>query len=113
VEGISQIVLAAAAIRTLGPGSVVISMGKEGAVLDESSHAWIARSPHVEERNPIGAGDSMVGGLVYGLQAGFDLAESLRWGIACGAATASLSGTAVGDRDLVEALLARVQIEPA
>jgi fructose-1-phosphate kinase PfkB-like protein len=55
----------------------------------------------------------MVGGLVWGLQAGYDTAEALRWGIACGAATASLSGTAVGNRDMVEALLARVQIEPA
>jgi fructose-1-phosphate kinase PfkB-like protein len=54
-----------------------------------------------------------VGGLVYGLQAGFDLVEALRWGVACGAATASLSGTAVGDRALVESLLAQVKIEPA
>ena len=113
VESLSQIVASAAAIRTLGPSCVVVSMGKDGALLYEEGHAWIARSPHIEERNPIGAGDSMVGGLVYGLQAGFDLAEALRWGVASGAATASLSGTAVGDRDLVEALLARVQIEPA
>lgn len=112
VESLAQVRLAAAAIRDLGPGQVVVSLGKEGALLYTEGRAWMARSPSIEERNPIGAGDALVGGLVYGLQAGFDLAEALRWGVACGAATASLSGTAVGDRELVETLLDRVQIEP-
>jgi 1-phosphofructokinase/6-phosphofructokinase 2 len=54
----------------------------------------------------------MVGGLVYGLQAGSGLVEALRWGVACGAATASLSGTAVGSRALVEELLDQVELKP-
>jgi 1-phosphofructokinase family hexose kinase len=112
VDTLPQIIAAAAAIQDMGATSVVVSMGKDGAMLYEDGKAWIAHSPRIEERNPIGAGDSMVGGLVWGLQAGYDTAEALRWGIACGAATASLSGTAVGSRDMVEALLDRVQIEP-
>ncbi len=72
---------------------------------------WIAAPPKIEERNPIGAGDSMVGGLVWGLHRGLAMEEALRWGIACGAATASLSGTAVGTRPLVEKLVAEVNIE--
>lgn len=111
VDSLSQITAAAIAITEMGVNCVVISMGKDGAMLHEDGKTWIAYSPPIEEINPIGAGDSLVGGLVYGLQAGFDKAESLRWGIACGAAAASLSGTAVGDRDLVEKLLAQVQIQ--
>jgi 1-phosphofructokinase family hexose kinase len=113
VDTLPQIITAASAIQEMGATIVVISMGKDGAMLFADCKAWIGRSPRIEERNPIGAGDSMVGGLVWGLQAGYDTAEALRWGIACGAATASLSGTAVGDRDMVEALLSQVQIEPA
>ena len=111
VDDISQVVAAAAAIQALGAGCVVVSMGKDGAMLYADNQAWIAHSPPVEERNPIGAGDSMVGGLVFGLQSDCELAEALRWGIACGAAAASLSGTAVGDRALVETLLAQVHLE--
>lgn len=111
VDTLQQIAAAAATIHKMGVTSVVISMGKDGAMLHSEGKTWIAHSPPVEEINPIGAGDSLVGGLVYGLQAGYDQAESLRWGIACGAAAASLSGTAVGDRELVEKLLAQVNIE--
>lgn len=111
VDDISQVVASAAAIQALGVGCVVVSMGKDGALLYTDRQAWIAHSPPIQERNPIGAGDSMVGGLVYGLQSGCELAEALRWGIASGAAAASLSGTAVGDRTLVETLLAQVHLE--
>jgi len=34
----------------------------------------------------------------------------LRWGVACGAATASLAGTAMGSYPLVEQLVARVRV---
>jgi 1-phosphofructokinase family hexose kinase len=112
VDTLEQIATAATAIQEMGVDCVVISMGKDGAMLHEDGKTWIAHSPPIEEINPIGAGDSLVGGLVYGLHAGFDKAEALRWGIACGAAAASLSGTAVGDRQLVERLLAQVQVEP-
>ena len=113
VDTLPQIIAAAGAIQEMGATCVVISLGKDGAMLYAERKGWIGHSPLIEERNPIGAGDSMVGGLVWGLQASLDLPEALRWGIACGAATASLSGTAVGDRNLVESLLKRVEIEPA
>lgn len=111
VDSVSQITAAAAAIQNMGAGSVVVSLGKDGALLFAHQQGWIAHSPKIVERNPIGAGDSMVGGMVWGLQAGRTLPDALCWGIACGAAAASLSGTAVGDRALVESLLPQVQLE--
>jgi len=112
VDSLEQIIAAAQAIRELGTQVVVVSMGKDGAMLVHEDQVWIAKSPKIEERNPIGAGDSMVGGMVWGLHAGLELHEALRWGVACGAAAASLSGTGVGSRDLVASLHARVSIEP-
>jgi 1-phosphofructokinase family hexose kinase len=108
-----EIAAAAAAILEMGPEHIVTSLGKDGAMLLEDGQAWIAKSPKIEERNPIGAGDSMVGGLVWGLQQNLSLREALRWGVACGAATASLSVTAVGTRPLIESLFAQGAIEPA
>jgi 1-phosphofructokinase family hexose kinase len=113
VDSLAEIAAAATAILRMGPAHIVISLGKDGAMTVDDGQVWTARSPQIEERNPIGAGDSMVGGLVWGLQQGLDLREALRWGIACGAATASQSGTAVGNRQMVEDLLARVAIESA
>lgn len=111
VDSHAQIAAAARAILEMGVVSVVISLGKDGAMLVENGKAWIAHSPKIQERNPIGAGDSMVGGIVWGLQADLPLREALRWGVACGAGTASLSGTAVATLELAEKLLSQVKIE--
>jgi len=106
----AEIAAAGKAIHTLGAGNVIISLGKQGALLVGGQRAWLAASPDIEERNPIGAGDSMVAGLVWGLSQGDDMPEALCRGIACGAATASQSGTAVGTLSQVKALLARVSL---
>jgi 1-phosphofructokinase family hexose kinase len=93
-----------------GVQQIVISMGKDGAVLVEGAQAWLVTPPRIQQRNPIGAGDSLVGGLVYGLSQGEPLLEALKWGVACGAATAARAGTAVGTRDEVLALRSQVQV---
>jgi 1-phosphofructokinase family hexose kinase len=102
---------AARSIVATGPEQVVISMGKAGALLVNRTGAWQVHSPTIQARNPIGAGDSLVGGLVWGLAQGFSALEALCWGAACGAATASLDGTTVGSRHKVEALRSEVQID--
>ncbi len=86
-------------------------MGKAGALLQTAEGTWLTKSPKIQEKNPIGAGDSMVGGLVWALTRGLGLKESLGWGVASGAATASLSGTEVGSQALIEKLLAQVEYE--
>ncbi len=110
VETITDITAAGLAIHKIGGSVVVVSRGKDGASLTDGQTAWHATAPLIEERNPIGAGDSMVAGLVWGLSQGYDLGEALRWGVACGAATASLSGTAVGSQELVRSLLPKITV---
>ena len=100
----AQITVAAQALQKMGVANVVVSLGKKGALLVSPDEDRLVESPKIEERNPIGAGDSLVGGLTWGLSEGLSLAEALRWGIACGAAAASLSGTEIGSRELVEKL---------
>lgn len=106
-----EIAAAAAEIRRMGAQNVVVSMGKAGALLHASDGAWLTHTPKIKEKNPIGAGDSMVGGLVWALTQGIALKESLGWGVASGAATASLPGTEVGSRPLIEELFSQVQYE--
>lgn len=98
------------AISAMGPGSVIISLGKEGAVLVDGGKAWLAASPKIVAANPIGAGDSMVAGVVWGLSQGDSMQDALCKGIACGAATASQKGTSVGSLAQVNELLAQVQL---
>lgn len=111
VETPIEIAIAAAELRKMGAKNVVISLGKTGALLQTPEETWLAYSPTIKEKNPIGAGDSMVGGLVWALQQGHSTKDALAWGIASGAATASLPGTEVGSRPLIEELLTQVRFE--
>ncbi|MGZ9166852.1 MAG: 1-phosphofructokinase family hexose kinase, partial [Anaerolineales bacterium] len=111
METSAEIVAAAREIRKIGAQNVVISMGKAGALLQTAEGTWLTHSPKIKEKNPIGAGDSMVGGLVWALTQGVTLKESLGWGVASGAATASLSGTEVGSRPLIDELFTQVRYE--
>lgn len=107
----SEIAVGAAEIRRMGAQNVVISMGKAGALLHTADGTWLTHTPRIQEKNPIGAGDSMVGGLVWALTQRIALKEALGWGVASGAATASLPGTEVGSRPLIEELYSQVQYE--
>ncbi len=111
VDSTTEIAAAAAELRKIGAQNVVISMGKAGALMQSAVETWLTHSPKIQEKNPIGAGDSMVGGLVWGLSQGLWLKESLGWGVASGAATASLSGTVVGSKPLIEELFKQVRFE--
>ncbi|NDY74305.1 1-phosphofructokinase [Desulfobacter hydrogenophilus] len=106
----AEIVAVGMAISAMGPVSVIISLGKVGAVLVDKGKAWLATSPKIVAANPIGAGDSMVAGIVWGLSQGDSMQDALCKGIACGAATASQKGTSVGSREQVNDLLSQVQI---
>lgn len=112
VHGPQEAVQAARRIQQMGVAIVIISLGKDGALLVGPQESWLARSPEIKESNPIGAGDSLVGGVVWALSARRSLKEALCWGVACGAASASQAGTAVGGREQVEKLFTQVAIEP-
>jgi 1-phosphofructokinase family hexose kinase len=109
VQNRDEIAAAAQAVQATGVANVVVSLGKDGAMLADGAQTMIVASPTIAERNPIGAGDSMVGGLTWGLSQGMEVAEALRWGIACGAATASREGTGVGSKTVVTALFKEVE----
>ncbi len=111
VGTLGEITKVAARIRELGARNVVISMGKDGAMLQTDEETWLVRGPKITEKNPIGAGDSLVGGMVWALSQGKPLKEATGWGVASGAAAASLGGTEVGSREMIEKLLEQVDYQ--
>ncbi len=110
VDGIESARKAAGDIHALGVSHVLVSLGRQGAVLSDGRAAWMARPPLIVERNPVGAGDSMVAGLVWRLAQGVPVAQALGWAVASGAAAASLDGTAFGSRAAVAELERQVEV---
>ncbi|MBN1284892.1 MAG: 1-phosphofructokinase [Anaerolineae bacterium] len=110
LETVEDLHSAVRVIHALGAQHVAVSLGKEGALLSDGEIIWTATPPAIQERNPIGAGDALVAGLVRALSQGEALPAALRRGVACGAAAASLDGTAMGTQEQVAALVEQVTI---
>ncbi|AWI24911.1 1-phosphofructokinase family hexose kinase [Flavobacterium pallidum] len=72
---------------------VVVSLGPQGAVLVTKDITEFVPAPNVPKKSTVGAGDSMVGGMVWALSEGKPLQEVIRWGVACGSAATMNEGT--------------------
>ncbi len=83
---------------------VVISLGAGGALVltAEDCHRMVA--PIVPVRSRVGAGDSMVAGIVLALVRDWPLTEAVRFGVAAGAAAVMQPGTELCHREDVERL---------
>ncbi|AOW11221.1 1-phosphofructokinase family hexose kinase [Flavobacterium gilvum] len=76
-----------------GAEIIVVSLGPQGAVLVTKDNYEFVPAPNVAKRSTVGAGDSMVGGMVWALSQNKSLKEVIRWGVACGSAATMNEGT--------------------
>lgn len=76
-----------------GAEIVVVSLGPQGAVLVTKDFYEFVPAPNVVKKSTVGAGDSMVGGMVWALSQNKSLKEVIRWGVACGSAATMNEGT--------------------
>jgi 6-phosphofructokinase 2 len=76
-----------------GAEIVVVSLGSQGAVLVTKDNYEYVPAPNVAKKSTVGAGDSMVGGMVWALSQNKSLKEVIRWGVACGSAATMNEGT--------------------
>ena len=90
----NQIVPAAQQLIAKGNAEmVVVSLGAQGAVLVTKDYEeWMA-APDVTKKSTVGAGDSMVGAMVWALSQNKTPKEVLAWGVACGSAATMNEGT--------------------
>jgi 6-phosphofructokinase 2 len=72
---------------------MVISMGEEGAMVITKNITEIIKPPAVRRKSTVGAGDSMVAGIVYYLSMQKDIVDAVKFGVACGTAATMNSGT--------------------
>lgn len=91
-------------LKEMGAVNVLVSMGKEGAVLvSETGQIYKGKAVEGKVVNSAGAGDSMVAGFLAGyLQTG-DYGKALDLGIASGSATA-FTGWLAGKREIFSIL---------
>lgn len=91
-----------AAVDIIKRGScevIVVSLGPSGAILATKDGCEHIPSPTVKKQSTVGAGDSMVAGMVYMLSQGKSQREMARFGVACGTAATMNPGTQLFKKD--------------
>ena len=88
---------------------IVVSMGADGAMLVTAEIAGIFKPPAVERKSTVGAGDSMVAGIVFYLAQGKDLTQSVQYGVACGTAATLNAGTELCKKEDADRLYSLIQ----
>jgi len=91
-------------------GTVVVTMGAEGAVAAGDGWRYRVRLPQ-RPGNPVGAGDAFTAALVCDDLAGADPAERLAFAAALAASAVGMPCAGMVDLDVARALVDRVEVE--
>jgi 6-phosphofructokinase 2 len=96
VERLERNEVELAAKKLIEKGSaeiVVVSLGAEGAILVTKDRTEFVKAPKAEKKSTVGAGDSMVGAMVWALSQNKPMKEVIQWGVSCGSAATMNEGT--------------------
>jgi 6-phosphofructokinase 2 len=93
----------------------IVTLGDRGALVATAQGQLEIRPPRVQVNSGVGAGDSFVAALVFGLASGWPLENAARYGVAAAAAAVTTEATELCKRDTVEAFYAQISgtLEPA
>ncbi|MGL5756400.1 MAG: 1-phosphofructokinase [Paraclostridium sp.] len=89
LKSVEDIITYASKLKEMGAKNVLVSMGKDGALLiNENEEIFISNVAKGKVKNSVGAGDSMVAGFIAGYLNSNSYEEALKLGAASGGATA-------------------------
>jgi 1-phosphofructokinase len=94
-----------------GVSLVCLSMGPDGALFVNPQGVWRSRALPIKVQSSVGAGDSMVGALVYGFEKKLKPEECFALAMAASAGACTTEGTRPPAKDLVHELLKQVKLE--
>ncbi len=93
-----------------GAKRVLLSLGKQGAVLTDGKKNYYCKSLNVAVNSTLGAGDGMVAAAAMELAKNAPLSEILRAGVAAGTATVMTTGKTSFTKEKFEEVIANLRI---
>lgn len=106
-----EIIEAGEALLHAGIKEVVISLGSNGAIFISEDGKFKANALKVPVLSTVGAGDSMVAAMAYGLEKKLPRDKRIQLAIAMGSASVMCDGTQAPDAELVWKLAEQVEIQ--
>ena len=111
IKNDEDIIEASMQLCSRGIEIVIVSFGARGALVVTKKEAFKFESPEVEVRSKVGAGDSLIGGLLVSLEKGLSLKESARYAAAAGTAAVITEGTKLCLRDDVDKMVDSIKVK--
>lgn len=104
-----ELIIAGKKLQSLGAENVIISLGSKGSIFLTEKEVFIGDVPKGKLVSSNGAGDSMLGGFIYGLYNNLPLEKCYKFAIASGSGTAFSKG--VSTFETAKKLLNEIKIE--
>ena len=98
-------------LLAMGISNVVISLGGDGGLFLWADAAYRAEGLQVPVQSTVGAGDSVVAAMAYGMEKNLPREEIIPLAMAMGAASVMQSGSQAPDMESVQTLSKQVQIK--
>lgn len=99
LNSLREIANEAQKLQADGIDHVCVSLGRDGAILCDATQTLYARAAPIKVNSTVGAGDSMLAGLISAFSCNLGLHEALRLGMQCGTDTARQPGTGLFSTD--------------
>jgi len=93
-----------------GAKRVLLSLGKQGAVITDGKQNFYCKSLNVAVNSTVGAGDGMVAAAAIKLEQGAPLPEILRAGVAAGTATVMTVGEVSFTKEKYQEVMANLRV---
>ncbi|MDO5018707.1 MAG: hexose kinase [Lagierella massiliensis] len=89
---------------------VVMTRGKNGAIVKFENSVYSVEIPNVKAVNPVGSGDSTVAGLAYGIDKNMGIENTIKLAMACGISNAIEEKTGYIDEGNVKEFMKRIKV---
>ncbi len=109
LEKMDDIIKYGKKLQEMGAENVVISMAGDGALLITEKETYLSNVPKGIVKNSVGAGDSLVGGFMAGIENGEEILECFKMGVASGSASAF--SDELCKKEEVEKLMGKIEIK--
>ena len=96
-------------LREKGAKNVLVSLGKDGAILVTEEHVYLSNAANGKLINSVGSGDSMVAGFVAGYTQTHNFEWALKLASACGGATAFSDDLAT--KEMIDHVLKDIEVK--
>ncbi|WP_301099546.1 1-phosphofructokinase [Otariodibacter sp.] len=111
LTNLSDIIDSAKTLHQSGIENVVVSMGENGAIWINKDRILQATPPHLKHIvSTVGAGDSMVAGLLYGIAHRWNKEETFRIASAISALAVTQSNVGISDKTLLDNLIPQIKL---